>query len=116
MGFKYYARKYFQAYTMKLIFALLVAIVPFLSLSQTREKKARVIVMTDGEIDDRSSMVRFLLYNCDIKLLAIIQTNSVLLIQEIPIIPKYFPLPWCMENQEIWDTSMSYSEVKNTDT
>ncbi len=33
--------------------------------------------MTDGEVDDRSSMVRFLLYTCDINLQAIIQTNSV---------------------------------------
>ncbi len=33
--------------------------------------------MTDGEIDDKSSMVRFLLYTCDVDLQAIIQTNSV---------------------------------------
>lgn len=33
--------------------------------------------MTDGEIDDRSSMIRFLLYNNDVELLAIIETNSV---------------------------------------
>ena len=33
--------------------------------------------MTDGEVDDRSSMVRFLLYTNDIDLLAIIETNSV---------------------------------------
>jgi PelA/Pel-15E family pectate lyase len=39
--------------------------------------KPRVIVMTDGEIDDRSSMVRFLLYTNDIELLAVIETNSV---------------------------------------
>ena len=39
--------------------------------------KPRVIVMTDGEIDDRNSMVRFLLYTNDIELLAIIQTSSV---------------------------------------
>lgn len=39
--------------------------------------KPRVIVMTDGEIDDRSSMVRFLLYTNDIELLAIIETSSV---------------------------------------
>jgi hypothetical protein len=38
--------------------------------------KPRVIVMTDGEIDDHSSMIRFLLYSCDIDLLAIIETNS----------------------------------------
>ncbi len=39
--------------------------------------KPRVIAMTDAEIDDRSSMVRFLLYTNDIELVAIIQTNSV---------------------------------------
>ncbi|MCX6327585.1 MAG: DUF1593 domain-containing protein [Bacteroidia bacterium] len=43
---------------------------------QTKEKP-RVIAMTDGEIDDQSSMIRFLLYTCDIELLAIIETNSV---------------------------------------
>src|ERR1700694_5562868 len=63
--------------TIKLIFSLLMVFVPVLSQSQIREKKARVIVMTDGEVDDRSSMVRFLLYTCDINLMAIIQTNSV---------------------------------------
>jgi hypothetical protein len=41
------------------------------------DSKPRVIVMTDGEIDDRSTMVRFLLYTNDVELLAIIQTNSV---------------------------------------
>jgi hypothetical protein len=39
--------------------------------------KPRVIVMTDGEVDDRCSMVRFLLYTNDVDLVAIIQTNSV---------------------------------------
>ncbi len=39
--------------------------------------KPRVIAMTDGEVDDRCSMVRFLLYTNDIELEAIIQTNSV---------------------------------------
>jgi hypothetical protein len=41
------------------------------------EPKPRVIVMNDGEIDDRSSMVRFLLYTNNVECLAIIQTNSV---------------------------------------
>ncbi|WP_346860834.1 DUF1593 domain-containing protein [uncultured Draconibacterium sp.] len=39
--------------------------------------KPRVIVMTDGEIDDRSSMVRFLLYTNEFDVEAIIQSNSV---------------------------------------
>lgn len=38
--------------------------------------KTRVIVMTDGEGDDRSSMVRFLLYANEMDIEAIIQTNS----------------------------------------
>ena len=41
------------------------------------DRKPRVIVMTDGEVDDQSSMIRFLLYTSDIDLLAIIETNSV---------------------------------------
>jgi len=43
----------------------------------SQNTKPRVIVMTDGEIDDRSSMIRFLLYTNDVDLLAIIETNSV---------------------------------------
>ncbi len=45
--------------------------------AQNKDTKPRVIVMTDGEIDDRSSMVRFLLYTNDVDLAAIIETNSV---------------------------------------
>ena len=40
------------------------------------EGKPRVIVMTDGEIDDRCSMVHFLLYANDVQVDAIIQSNS----------------------------------------
>lgn len=43
----------------------------------SQESKPRVVVMTDGEVDDRSSMIRFLLYTNDVELLAIIETNSV---------------------------------------
>jgi hypothetical protein len=39
--------------------------------------KPKVIVMTDGEIDDHSSMIRFLLYTCDVDVQAIIETNSI---------------------------------------
>lgn len=42
-----------------------------------REDRPRVIVMTDGEIDDQSSMIRLLLYTSEIDLLAVIETNSV---------------------------------------
>lgn len=40
-------------------------------------RKPRVIVMTDGEIDDHSSMIRFLLYTSEVEVLAIIETNSI---------------------------------------
>jgi len=53
-----------------------IALLPFCSLAQ-KYKKPKVIAMTDGEIDDKTSMVRFLLYSCDIDLQAIIETNSV---------------------------------------
>lgn len=45
--------------------------------AKSQDIKPRVIAMTDGEIDDQSSMVRFLLYTNDIDLEAIIETNSV---------------------------------------
>lgn len=44
--------------------------------AQNHDAKPRVIVMTDGEVDDHSSMIRFLLYSCDVDVLAIIETNS----------------------------------------
>ena len=40
------------------------------------EGKPRVVVMTDGEVDDRCSMVHFLLYANDMQVDAIIQSNS----------------------------------------
>jgi hypothetical protein len=43
---------------------------------ETSSAKPKVIVMTDGEIDDHSSMIRFLLYTCDFDVQAIIETNS----------------------------------------
>jgi len=61
----------------KLLLLFLITLLALPGMAKDLEKKASVIVMTDGEIDDRSSMVRFLLYTCDINLLAIIQTNSV---------------------------------------
>ena len=39
-------------------------------------KLPRVVVMTDGEVDDRCSMVHFLLYANDMEVAAIIQSNS----------------------------------------
>ena len=38
--------------------------------------KPRVIATTDGEVDDRSSMIRFFLYTCDFDVVGIVQVNS----------------------------------------
>jgi hypothetical protein len=38
--------------------------------------KPRVIATTDGEIDDHSSMIRFLLYTCDFDVAGIVEVNS----------------------------------------
>jgi hypothetical protein len=38
--------------------------------------KPRVIATTDGEVDDRSSMIRFLLYTSDFDVAGIVQVNS----------------------------------------
>jgi len=40
------------------------------------EEKVRTIILTDGEVDDHSSMIRFLLYSCYFNTEAIIETNS----------------------------------------
>ena len=55
-------------------FAALLALSAVTTLAAA--EKPKVIVMTDGEIDDRSSMIRFLLYTCEFDLKAIIETNS----------------------------------------
>lgn len=65
--------------TSRLSILFFVAVLAGLPLLKTHAeiKKPRVIVMTDGEIDDHSSMIRFLLYTCDIDICAIIETNSI---------------------------------------
>lgn len=60
---------------MKKIIMLLLWFCVFESMAQ--HTKPRVIVLTDGEVDDQSSMVRFLLYANDFDVEAIIETNSV---------------------------------------
>jgi hypothetical protein len=66
---------------MKKLFCLPISVVLILLCFQSdsfgQTAKPRVIAMTDGEVDDRSSMVRFLLYTNEIDLLAIIQTSSI---------------------------------------
>lgn len=64
----------------KAIFLSLLSILAFSNVNRSYADlptKPRVIAMTDGEIDDRCSMVRFLLYSNDMDIAAIIQTNSV---------------------------------------
>lgn len=64
---------------MKHIFAILIVLLCCRCTSATIEEsyKPRVIVTTDGEIDDRSSMVRFLLYTSDFDVAGIVQVNGV---------------------------------------
>jgi hypothetical protein len=63
--------------TKALILLLTTAGLPAAENAAENSSKPRVIVMTDGEIDDHSSMIRFLLYTCDVELEAIIETNSI---------------------------------------
>ena len=58
---------------LRLVTTVLLAVALFATASVAKPK---VIVMTDGEIDDHSSMIRFLLYTCDVDVQAIIETNS----------------------------------------
>jgi len=60
-----------------LLLSLLIMLPIGHAILMGQNSKPRVIVMTDGEIDDRSSMIRFLLYTNDVDLQAIIETNSV---------------------------------------
>lgn len=48
----------------------------FAALPTNAAQKPRVIVTTDGEVDDHSSMVRFLLYACDYDVIGIVEVNS----------------------------------------
>jgi hypothetical protein len=59
-----------------ILFLTAVLFLQFQSIAKISEKKPQVIVMTDGEVDDQSSMIRFLLYTCDMDVRAIIETNS----------------------------------------
>lgn len=60
-----------------IVFFILIATIKIDFVYANQPTKPRVIAMTDGEVDDRCSMIRFLLYTNDIDLAAIIQTNSV---------------------------------------
>jgi hypothetical protein len=55
---------------------LILLIIAGGSLSFGTNEKPIVIITQDGEVDDRSSFMRFLLYTADIDLRGIIATNS----------------------------------------
>lgn len=50
--------------------------VSMLSAVARQQEKPRVIVTTDGEIDDQSSMIRFLMYSSDYDVAGIVQVNG----------------------------------------
>ncbi|MGD9202831.1 MAG: DUF1593 domain-containing protein, partial [Chitinispirillia bacterium] len=58
---------------LRLTLTLLILIAVLTSAARV---KPRVIATTDGEIDDQSTMVRFILYSCDFDVAGIIQNNS----------------------------------------
>src|SRR5438128_10344614 len=62
---------------MKRFFIALVSFVFMTSTFAQHHNKPRVIVTTDGEIDDQSSMVRFLMYTSDFDVAGIVQVNGV---------------------------------------
>ena len=49
--------------------------VSMLSAVARQQEKPRVIVTTDGEIDDQSSMILFLMYSSDYDVAGIVQVN-----------------------------------------
>ncbi len=57
--------------------AMVLLISCIASLSATESIKPRVIATTDGERDDQSSMVRFLMYASDYDIAGIVQVNGV---------------------------------------
>lgn len=59
----------------KTVLAALV-ILGSLSLSAATDDKPIVIITQDGEVDDRSTFMRFLLYTADMDLRGVIATNS----------------------------------------
>lgn len=63
-------------YSLTVLLLLATALTPW-QVDAHRVEKPRVIVTTDGEIDDRSSMVRFLMYASDLDVAGIVQVNGV---------------------------------------
>src|SRR5262245_31981930 len=62
-----------------LAFVILAACIPSYPIAAAETvspPKPRVIATTDGEVDDHSSMIRFLLYTCDFDVAGIVEVNS----------------------------------------
>src|SRR5436305_7604647 len=66
-----------KSFSFKLILLFFGAITCVYHLHAQHPNKPRVIVTTDGEIDDQSSMVRFLMYTSDYDVAGIVQVNGV---------------------------------------
>src|SRR5690242_7287964 len=66
-----------KSFSFKLILLFAGVITSVSHLRAQHPNKPRVIVTTDGEIDDRSSMVRFLLCSSDYDVAGIVQVNGV---------------------------------------
>lgn len=62
-----------MSHLIRLSFTLLLIGV---SSSLAQRVKPRYIITTDGEVDDRSSMIRFLMYSSDMDVVGIVQNNS----------------------------------------
>lgn len=76
-----YSKIILKSYLQLCIGTILIAIIVVLSTinvlyASDNRVKPRLIVTTDGEVDDRSSMIRLLLYACDFDIVGIVQTNS----------------------------------------
>jgi hypothetical protein len=57
--------------------AMLILLTPHHSVAETgNQEKPRVIVTTDGEIDDKTSFVRFLMYSNEFETEGLIYGNS----------------------------------------
>ena len=72
-----FARKLQGTATPLATFMISLVLLSVIAASTTAaSEKPRVIATTDGEVDDRSSMVRFLLYACDYDVAGIVEVNS----------------------------------------
>jgi hypothetical protein len=68
--------KRLRSYSISVCFSFFLLIISNHSFSQVGLEKARVIVTSDGEIDDECSLVRFLLYSNDMEIEALVTSSS----------------------------------------